>query len=249
MREHRDPRKMEELVNQQCARWEARNKMSQGSRSEEIHRPVLILSGNVGTGVRTVAKRLAAELNMDLFAEEIIHAIAQEAHLSDRVIRTMDERGWSYAQEIVKRVDGENGISSEAYFHHLVHVIVAIGRQGNGVVVGHGAAYVLRAPMNLRVRMIAPVEMRTERICGEFGISEEEAHRRIKILDKERADFVRQYFEADSDDVRHFDMVINNEFMDTDVIVGIVADAFMRKRMDWAEQVSGAEHDLTLGFG
>jgi len=236
MGERHDPKSIGQLINEQCVKWEARSRMSQEFPKEEIYRPVLLLSGQVGTMARTVARRLSAELDMDLFGEEIIHAIAKEAHLSERVVRTMDERGWTYAEEVLNRLMGKDGMSAEAYFHHLVRVIVTIGRHGNSIVMGHGAAYILRAPMNLHVRFVAPLNVRTRRMSEELGISAEEADRRIKILDQDRRDFVRQYFDTDIDDVRYFDLVLNTAFVDTEVAVRLVKDAFLGKNWRWSNR-------------
>jgi uncharacterized protein len=236
MWERHDPKSIGQLVNDQVVKWEARNRVLQELPRGEAYRPVLIISGQEGTIGRAVAKRLSAELGMDLFAEEIIHAIAQEAHLSDRIVRTMDERGWSYSEEILNRLTGKNGMSAEAYFRHLVSVIVTIGRHGNSIILGHGAAYILRAPMNVHVRFVAPLNTRTQSVCEELGIPAEEAERRIKILDQERRDFARQYFHADIEDVRYFDLVINNEFIDTDMAVRFVKDAFVVKNWNWANR-------------
>ena len=236
MWESRDPKSIGQLVNDQCAKWEGGMRTSQKLPRGDIYRPVLLLSGQVGTIERAVAERLSAELHMDLFAEEILHAIAQEAHLSDRIVRTIDERGLTYAEEILNRLTGKNGMSPEAYFRHLVRVIVAIGRQGNSIVMGHGANYILQAPMNLRVRFVAPFHVRKRCMSEELGISAEEAGRRIKILDQERRDFVRQYFDTDIEDVRHFDLMINNEFIDTDTAVRIVKDAFLGRNWNRANR-------------
>jgi cytidylate kinase len=245
MWERHDPKSIIQLVNDQCARWEGRKRTSHELPKGDIYRPVLLLSGQVGTIERAVAKRLSAELHMDLFAEEIVHAIAKEARLSDRIIRTMDERGLTYAKEILNRLEGKNGMSPEAYFRHLVRVIVAIGRHGNSIVLGHGAAYILRAPMNLHVRFIAPLHVRVGCVSEELGISAEEADRRIKILDQERRDFVRQYFDRDIDDLRHFDLVINNEFIDTDLAVRLIHDAFIGRNWKWTNRRSRQKHGAT----
>ncbi len=236
MKERHDPKSIGQIINDQCAKWEARSRMSQELPKEEIYRPVLLFSGQAGTMAGTVAKRLSVELDMDFFDEEIIHAIAKEAHLSERVVRTMDERGWTYAEEILNRLMGKEGLSAEAYFRHLVRVIVAIGRHGNSIVMGHGAAYILRAPMNLHVRFVASPSVRVRRLSEELGISAEEAKRRVKILDQERKEFVHQYFHADIDDDRYFDLVINTGLIDADVAVRVVKDAFLGKNWRWSNR-------------
>lgn len=247
MREHHDPKEVVELVDDQCVRWEARNRMYRESPGGDTHRPVLILSGQVGTRARAVAERLSKELKMDLFGEEILHEIAREAHLSERIVRTMDERGWSYAEEILKRLMGKEGMSAEDYFRHLVRVIVTIGRHGKSIILGHGAAYILRGPMNLHVRFVAPADFRIKGLSEELGISAEEAGRRLKILDEERRDFARQYFHTDIDDLRYFDLVINNEFIGTDMAVRLVKDAFIAKNWEWSNRRSRPRHGATKG--
>jgi Cytidylate kinase-like family len=204
------PKYIEELVDKQCKRWELRPEPSH----ENKQRPVIIIVQQAGSIGSEVAERLSEELKMDLHGDSILQEIARQAHLSERMVRTLDEKGRSYIEEIVANLTWEKTLPLWDYFKHLVRVIVTIGRHGNAIILGHGAPYILRDPDYLRVRFVAPLELRVRRMSKESNLSFEEARKRMKEVDADRRAYVRQYFHVDDDDNRYFDLVINSEFID-----------------------------------
>ena len=65
---------------------------------------------------------------------------------------------------------------------------------------------------------------------NELGLSEDEARQHLINVGTDRTRFVHHYFRADYDDVSHFDLVVNNEFVDLDASVEIVKAA-LRSRI------------------
>jgi cytidylate kinase len=72
-----------------------------------------------------------------------------------------------------------------------------IGREGNAVVVGRGAPYLLREnPDAFHVFLYAPRSEKIRRIIAD-GHSEEDAIERVDSVDRERIAYVKHYFNAD----------------------------------------------------
>ncbi len=100
-------------------------------------------------------------------------------------------------------------INDTAYVHHLIKTVLALGVNGECVIVGRGAAFILPKATTLRVRLVGTVQDRILVLARRLSISEREAARRVRSLDRERTDFVRDHFLKDPTDPRNFDLVLN----------------------------------------
>jgi cytidylate kinase len=81
----------------------------------------------------------------------------------------------------------------------------------NAVIIGRGGNYLLRdIPHALRVRLVAPLEIRVRRMMKEDGLGDKAARREIARIDKSRADYVNKNYGHDWEDVANYDMVFNS---------------------------------------
>jgi cytidylate kinase len=81
----------------------------------------------------------------------------------------------------------------------------------NAVIIGRGGNYLLRdIPHALRIRLVAPLEIRVVRMMKEDGVGEKTAHREIARIDKSRADYIGTNYGKDWEDVANYDMVFNS---------------------------------------
>ena len=92
-------------------------------------------------------------------------------------------------------------------------IVGVIGEHGRSVIVGRGGNFILPKDRCLRVRIVAPLAVRVKRVCKEFGLSAEDAKRRVIRTESDRRAFVRKYFYADVSDPLNYDMVINTEYL------------------------------------
>jgi len=210
-----------QLVEERVREWEA-----VPSHEKELRRrPVVAVSRETGSLGEFVARRLAEELRMDLYDDRIISEIAGSTHMSESVVRTLDEKGANFVNDLFAEMIGQYGLTSDEYFNALVKTIATIAWHGNGVVVGRGAAYVLQGPKDLKVRFTAPLDTRIENTMREFGIAREAARHRVLQTDADHRHFAHRYFRIDFDDLRPFDLVINNRNMDVESSVEVIKTA------------------------
>jgi cytidylate kinase len=193
------------LIEEQVRRWEIFKK----ERREETVIPVITLSRQPGSGGKFVAQAVADMLGLDLFHQELINAMAENADTSTRVIRTLDEKGLSMLEDWVSAAITERHLWPDEVARVLMRVIGTIGRHGKAIVVGRGANFVLPPENRFRVRIIAPVEMRVNCVAETYGISKKEAKRRVLRSESNRRAFVRKYFHSDIADPANYDMILN----------------------------------------
>lgn len=199
-------RSVEQIIEEQVHRWQI-------SQPREIEQeplaPIVTLSREPGSGGRIVAEGLAECSELDIFHQEVIHEMAQSAGVSKRLLETLDEKGISMVEDWVSAAIRERYLWPDEYLQHLMKVIGTIGKHGGAVIIGRGANFILPPEGRFRIRVIAPLELRVERVAKEFDVAPEEAKRRITRTESDRRAFMRKYFNADIADPHNYDLVIN----------------------------------------
>ena len=186
---------------------------------------MITLSREPGSGGRIVAQRLSEQLGLDLFHGEIIQQMAESAQISARLLETLDEKGLSVLEDWISTLVNERHLWPDQYLKHLMKVIGTIGKHGRAVIVGRGANFLLPKEDQFRVRVIAPLEIRAQNVARNFGVSNEEAKRRVIRTESDRRAFVRKYFHADIANPANYDLVINTEMLSIDGAVKAVTGA------------------------
>jgi cytidylate kinase len=215
-------RSIERIVEEHVQKW-------QMGRKERIEKetvlPVITISREPGCGGRVLAQELAGRHDLDLFHQEVLHAMAASAKVSAQFLATLDEKGLSVLQETISSLVHERHLWPDQYLQHLMKVIGTIGKHGGAVVVGRGANFILPPEGRLRVRMIGPREKRIDNVCRTYSVSREEAQRRIIRTESDRRAFIRKYFNADIADPQHYDLILNMTYLGIEAAVDLIKSA------------------------
>jgi len=198
-------RSIEVLVDHQARRWQ----LLRGERREEASRPVLTVSRLHGAGGGEVAKRVAEELGLDFFDREIIQQIAESAHLSERVVSSLDEKDREVLTDWLAALSSREYLSPVEYRYHLSRVVGALAHHGGAVILGRGAHLILGEGEALRVLVVAPLEARVRTVMEREGLSERDTRSRIASVEADRKAFLMKHFHVDFPDPTNFDLVVN----------------------------------------
>lgn len=119
-------------------------------------------------------------------------------------------------------------------YHGLVALVESIIYEhclsDNAVIIGRGGNYLLRdVPHALRIRLVAPLEIRVARMMKEDGVGEKTAHREIARIDKTRANYVKKNYGRDWEGVDNYDMVFNSGTETYEEIVGVISAALAER--------------------
>ncbi|WP_319522421.1 cytidylate kinase-like family protein [uncultured Desulfosarcina sp.] len=210
-----------QLIEEQVRRWEILRK----GKSEARPLPVITLSREPGSGGKFVARAVAERLGLDVFHQKLINAMAENADTSTRVIRTLDERGVSMLEDWVSAAISDRHLWPDEYAGMMMKVIGTIGRHGRAIIVGRGANFVLPPENRFRVRIIAPFEKRVACVAEAYGISKQEARKRVLHTESDRKAFIRKYFYSDISDPANYDMVLNTGTLSVDSAAAAICSA------------------------
>ena len=188
------------------------------------------LSGQIG---RTVAERLAAP-----FVDRVIaHRIASELDVSvDEAVRSWEPAPRSFLERMVSAFLGADTVApigpppeivtAEDFRRATEAAVLEQARTGEGVILGRGAAAVLRGePGVLRVRLSGPEEQRLAQAIKRTGLNEDEARQTMAHLDRYHADYLKQFYGVHINDPALYHLMIDATALDQDACVSLIVAA------------------------
>jgi len=227
---------VEDLVRKQIAIFRANEietehaqRAGRGKEGKLSFGPYLLISREKGAGGSAVGQLAAKRLGWQMFDNEIVDAIAQKAHVRRELIESLDEHDRTTIRDAIEQFLHPEPIETAGYLATLQEILLTLGHQGDVVIVGRGAAYALPSRFGLRVRMVAPVEVRVKRVASAGKLSLEAARAAVETSDRERAELVRRHFGHDLRDPLNHDMTINTAELSIDAATEIVLTALQRK--------------------
>jgi cytidylate kinase len=216
------PRSIQKIIEDQFKKWLA-DQPKKGDNS--LNMPVLTISREPGSGGSIVARKVAKDLGLDLFHQEVVHEMAKSAKISERLFSTLDEKGLNTLENWILSLVDSRHLWPDKYLEHLMKVIGTIGKHDRSLIVGRGANFILSPESCFRVRVIAPFGNRVKHASDTFRVPAKEAKRRIIRTESERKAFVRKYFNADISAPENYDMVVNTGTMSIEKAAKTIAFA------------------------
>ena len=155
---------VEDYVKKQIAVFQANKlqenreqRLGRGKEGNLFYGPYLLISREKGAGGNTVARLVGKRLGWQVFNNEIVDEISKKAHIRRQLIESLDERDQATIQDIVGQLLNPEEIGTPDYLAYLKQVVLTLGHQGDVVIVGHAARFILPAQFGLSVRMVAPI--------------------------------------------------------------------------------------------
>lgn len=218
----RAPRSVDAIVEQQVQKW------LQGRKATPPQRPapVISVSRQYGAQGAELARRVAEQLGFHLWDQEILHEIARHAHVSERMVAAFDEHHRASVVETVRSMMRMGPLSASEYFHELARLVHSIAAHGAAVLVGRGVQFMLDPSTMLRVRAVAPLDLRVRGLRERRNLSDAEARAAIATVDADRRAFTRDHYGRDADDPAGYDLLINTGSVPLERAVSLVVAAY-----------------------
>ena len=220
------PRNIEQLVSEQVRRAEIAREQA-AETGGPYTRPVVSISRGMGSGARVIAGKLAEELGWSLWDKNMLDAIAENAHVSRRVVEAFDEKTVSEIEVLVKAVFGDHETGGFVYARHLARAVAAVATLGNAIILGRGANLLL--PDALSIRIDASDERRVQNMMSYESLTRDEAVAKIRKSDKERRSFLVNTFGKERVEHVCYDLTIWMDKFGTEGAVGIIKAAIAAK--------------------
>ena len=224
---------LETMVDRQIRKWELERKQREEAKAkekkEQLFKPVVTVSRQRGSRGSYLAKRLAQELGYEMIHRQIIDYIVKDAGVRKRLVESLDERTRSKLELWLEGILKGRYIGEKDYYNYLFRSVWAIAQHGGVVILGRGANFILTLQLGFHLRVVSSLEDRIENLIKYKKMSRLQAKHQIEAGDKERKNFIHSFFNADIDDPRFYDLVINTSFIDIENAVGCVKNAIEAK--------------------
>ena len=207
---------------------------------------VITINRELGSGGRTIGEKLAKRLGVPFYDKVLIQQLEKKYDLTSEEIERLkgQKHNWwadfkrslkimpSFAapQIIPGNTAMPDFLVTNDIFKSETEILKGICADESCVIAGRSGFYVLRDhPNHLSILIQAKMEYRVKRLMGRRGISEEEAVKIIKEVDKARESYVNKYTGTSRYDTRNYDMVFNVENHTEDEIVDLIVHYIKKK--------------------
>ena len=180
-----------------------------------------------GSNGHDIARALAAELGYACYDKEIVDTAAENSSFSKEFLHSYDEKRVS---PYIVPVPHYLGLNESFRLNMQVaaaqfDAIRSLAERGDCIFVGRCADYVLRKePKLLRVFIMADEDFRIRTMMAKQNLSEADARKLIRQVDKDRASYYRYYTDQSWGDRDNFDLILNSAKIGVDGCVKLIKD-------------------------
>lgn len=162
---------------------------------------IVTIDRQFGSGGKEVGIRVAKELGIPFYDEELIQEAAKKSGISEKLFESFDERPKSLLYSIAMdsyMFNLPGSISSDSLEQQVYlatfDTIRQLAADGPCVIIGRCADYALAGnPDLLSLFISAPMAVRIERVAKRQNVSPEKARQLIIKTDKRRASYYEYY--------------------------------------------------------
>jgi len=191
--------------------------------------PYITISRQCGAGGSEIGRLLGEKLGWQVLDKQIVEFMAERFRLDRNILGMLDETKTNWINETLGSLLDSHLISQDAYVAHLGKVLLLACYQGEVVIVGRGAQFLLPRDRGLAVRVVACEQDRLERVRQRSDFSEQQARSEMTEVDKGRDAFVHRYFRRDVSDPELYDLVVNSSSFGFDKAAEVIREAYRLK--------------------
>jgi len=195
---------------------------------------VITINREVGSGGRTVGRKLAEELGVKYFDKAVIDGLTHKFGLSPERIEEIkaQKKSWwndinNYYHTLVNSasqpMEAEVKLDNATMFEIEKRILQELAAQTSCVVAGRTGFMVFRQwPNHLSVFIQASMEHRIQRVMHRQNVSEQEARDIIEKMDATREAYIRKYEDTSRYDTRNYQLVLSMDDLSEDDAVEVI---------------------------
>lgn len=201
---------------------------------------VITINRELGSGGRTVGRKLAEKLGVPFYDKAPNHVFEQKFHLSVDEIEKLKGRShiwWTDFKRIVGIGEALNDakyyvtnvgdepelLATEEIFKVETEILKGLAEKESCVIAGRSGFHVFRPhPNHLNILIQASIPFRVARVVREQELTPDEALQTIETVDKMRENYVNRYTGSSRYDAHNYSLVIAADGKTEDEIVDII---------------------------
>jgi len=195
---------------------------------------VITINREVGSGGRTVGRKLADKLGVKYCDKAIVEGLTNKFGLSIQRIEEIKARKKSWWGDITNYyntlvnsanlpMEVEVKLDSESLYETEKRILQELAAKTSCVVAGRTGFMVFRQwPNHLNIFIQASMEYRVRRVMKRQNVSEMVAREIIAKLDADRETYIKKYEDTSRYDTRNYQLVISMDDLSEDDAVELI---------------------------
>ena len=200
---------------------------------------VITINRELGSGGRTVGCLLAEKLSVPFYDKAVIKALEEKYNLTTEEIERLKGRkhSWWADVERILKIDSGMGmnyylpqnddapdlLTTDEMFKTETLLLQDLAAEKSCVVAGRIGFHVFRDhPNHLSILIQSSMNNRVERVMCKQNMTEDEARKTIKQVDKMRENYVKKYSDTSRYDTRNYQLVISADGKTEEEITDII---------------------------
>ena len=195
---------------------------------------VITINREVGSGGRTVGRKVAEKLGVKYCDKAVIDGLTQKFGLTQERIEEIkaQKKSWwndinNYYHTLVNSaslpMEAEVKLDNETMFETEKHILQDLAAHESCVVAGRTGFMVFRDwPNHLNVFIQASMEHRVQRVMRRQNVDEQEARDIIAKMDATREAYIKKYEDTSRYDTRNYQLVISMDGLSEDDAAEII---------------------------
>lgn len=195
---------------------------------------IITISREFGSGGRTIGRQVAEKLGYKFYDAEIIERVIEKSGLSREIVEKYDEYATHKSSFLYSIAINSANASADSYhgtsFASQVHiaqikVINEIAEEGNCVIIGRGADYILRDRADvLNVFVYADMKFKCDRVLSLYGETDKKIEDRIRDKDTKRRVFYRSFAMREWGVYQNYHMMLDSGIIGLDRCADMICD-------------------------
>ena len=202
---------------------------------------VITIAREIGSGGRTVGRKLAEKLGVRYSDKELIRSLREKFDLTTYSIEKLKGEKKSWLADFIQFVAPvpkagmimdtdsrilhgiRNEVTTNDVFKAETEILKGIAEEGSCVIAGRSGFFVLKDhPNKIDIFITASRDNRIERIVKKQHLTPTEAETIMDSIDQSRDNYVKRYTGISRYDARNYDLVINTDGHSEDEIANII---------------------------
>lgn len=184
---------------------------------------VITISRTFGSGGHDIGEKLAKELGVPFYDKNLLKLMSDKTGISEEGLENADEKLLHRFADSYAISTGRDYGTNMYLYRVQKKLIRELAEKGSCVIVGRLGDWILRGnPDLLRVFIMAPERFRVNRIMEQEQVTEKQAEKLMRQVDKLRRNYYSFFTDGKWDSMENKDIVINSALRGIDGTVDIL---------------------------
>jgi hypothetical protein len=225
-----NPRDLGAMVDAQVRNW-VFNQQGQEAPMQEW--PLVTIASEFDAQGVALGRGIAERLGFGYCDPASVSELARQLHARDRAAGELDRQRRNVLEDLLGAFAPHQDASSAGVAEQFRHIVTSMARHGSVVIVAREASFLVDPHRALRVRLVAPLEIRIQEIETRSHVSQAVAKRMIATNDKDRAAFIRSVLGHTIADPTYYDVMVNTGTFAQERAEAVVLMAYLAKFGEW----------------